>query len=1706
MIRIFLLSLFFSYCAISSFAQEVYYPSCSHPEWFKAVPPVTSETPQWAITMYEDCTNFVKIKKEYEAYYSKTPFQKTLHTQNYKFWRKLVQGHIDDQGQVNLPDPKTLFQESVLKKKASSTSKQMASWTNIGPYETVNFNNGTPEARPTQANIYCLAVAPTNTNIVYASAETGEIFKTTDKGMNWVSVSKDYTIGNMRDLKVDPLDEDIVYGCQGGNLYKTTNGGSTWSIIHTFSGHIEQLAIDSDETNKIFAACSSGLYYSSTSGNSWTLQHAGHVYDVEFKPGVETTLYIAVLNSSINRPEIFKSTNSGSSWTLMDNGYYAGSTQSVATVYGCKIGVTPADPNRIYSAIIANGKAGDNGWIGVYYSLDEGASWQDDSGFDGGPYHSEQFVTEENWYLAGYASGYHQGFYNFDIDVSHTDPDKLWIGTIWFCESGNRGGNMEYIRGSRSLSMHADIQDIDVVGNEIWISSDGGINYSNDECMTVSTRMKGITAADYWGFGQGWNEDTWVGGRYHNGNAAYHENYGPGNTLFLGGAESGTGYVNAFENTKNYHSDIGGRKIPTTYDQNSQGITNLGLYPNESYFHFGYSEVEWHPQYANIVYAGRNNDFYRSMNGGVSFDSISTIPNDGNEVASLRRFEISRDDPNYIFMLVQYSTYNWKLFRSTDGGENFTQLNNPHSNGSWRNLSITLNPFDKNEIWFAAEYSSNGNKVFSSTNAGDSWVSRYTSTIQDVQIKDMIFQASDAGNVVYAMTHNDFYYFDYNNNSWNLFSAGLPASHKGFMILPFYRDDKIRLASAKGIWETPMLRASKIQAMPMLSTDSIYCVRDTLQLESYSIVSHTGTNWTWNISPAPSYISNVNARNPKVVFGNSGSYDVTLTIDNQGNTDTKLVENMIEVQSYCDVDLERSNALKTQANGDYFVANDVNLENITHFTMTGWWKPRGAQEAFAALASSGDWCAHCDDTEGLIFDYFGSKLWYKWPGMADNWGGNSGIDIPLDEWSYAALTITPQGATLYLNDKKFFHSKNLNPGNISSLFVGYGHYSKSFKGEIDEVTIWNRALTDEEIYLMRYLTKEDEVLNDPSLIAYYQFNEILRENEILDHAGTFHGSLTSGALLVESGAPIGSGTSDLLLLNNSTSSYHANQTNTSFYTSDCDSPSGKIVVSHIESEPYIKPETSYENVDEYWVFNVYESSSGFVTIDSLGLNPKNNTFLANLGNANSAVYHSRPIQSDSDNWSPKASAIEIDGSTIHYDRKIQLNAESQITLTNGSSSVENVDLGKPCEADVIAGKALELPGNGGDYASAPALNLNSNTVTMSAWVKADGIQNDWAGILFSRGGSTTCGISCASNNELRYHWNNGEWGWGSGAFLPVNEWAHVAMVLEPSKVTIYLNGEAYTRNANHAIEEFDAPLRIGNDPSSNARTFNGQIEEVVVWNRALYQDEIRALRHLTKEGEIESDPALSLYLQFNEEQGKAYDKSGNNFHSPLNGNASRVESSAPVGGGSSEKLIVNSAGNYASLTGVNLIFNGTGSLPNGEIVISRINQEPYNKPTNGAISKSYWIINNYGANQQFTSLEDISFQDLGNANSNSTAADLRLVYREENDDNTVWSTGYISEHYDFAQDSVNFENGSADSFGQYVVVNMGAKSWIGAVSNDWSDPQNWNGGTIPASSDDVIIPQNVPYFPILDMNVTIKSINLMPGARLVIPDQFHLDF
>lgn len=161
---------------------------------------------------------------------------------------------------------------------------------------------------------------------------------------------------------------------------------------------------------------------------------------------------------------------------------------------------------------------------------------------------------------------------------------------------------------------------------------------------------------------------------------------------------------------------------------------------------------------------------------------------------------------------------------------------------------------------------------------------------------------------------------------------------------------------------------------------------------------------------------------------------------------------------------------------------------------------------------------------------------------------------------------------------------------------------------------------------------------------------------------------------------------------------------------------------------------------------------------------------------------------------------------------------------------------KPSEG--IDGGAIDLDGVGDAVEITEDFGLTStNNVTYTAWIKGWKEVN-WAGIVYSRG--PACGIHFGDNNTLHYTWNNNSsatYNWNGGPVIPQNEWAFVALTIEPDKATLYVYSFSYglqsgTNEMSH-VPQTTAGIKLGWDPMDETRYFNGMMDDVRMFNYAL---------------------------------------------------------------------------------------------------------------------------------------------------------------------------------------------------------------------------------------------------------------------------------
>ncbi len=187
--------------------------------------------------------------------------------------------------------------------------------------------------------------------------------------------------------------------------------------------------------------------------------------------------------------------------------------------------------------------------------------------------------------------------------------------------------------------------------------------------------------------------------------------------------------------------------------------------------------------------------------------------------------------------------------------------------------------------------------------------------------------------------------------------------------------------------------------------------------------------------------------------------------------------------------------------------------------------------------------------------------------------------------------------------------------------------------------------------------------------------------------------------------------------------------------------------------------------------------------------------------------------------------------------------EGRGTIAKDSSGQNHADIHGATWTEGNVASALHFKGKDqDDYAAIPPLNLYTNTMTITAWIKTSGVQKNH-GIVFSRDASTCAGLWLGqTNNDLRYNWNDipDTWAWDSGLIVPNDKWTFTAMVVEPQKAIIYMNDgtgmKSSVKKQHHDIAKFDGITNIGKDPSWGS--IKGAIDDVRIYNYALSKDEI----------------------------------------------------------------------------------------------------------------------------------------------------------------------------------------------------------------------------------------------------------------------------
>jgi photosystem II stability/assembly factor-like uncharacterized protein len=1158
--------------------------------------PATIPVPEWVKKADWNNPNIFIIDSLIKAYpKSEKTFEEPYLTA-YLRWKNRNINSIKSNGNVEINSDynKQILLNAINNQNSDIKSKNQvqatkALWTPLGPTETYwQANNG---KACEQVNVYQIGISPSKPSVLYCASETGIIFKSTNKGANWFSVSDALPPLGVNSIAVHPNNENIVYiYVSGYGLLLTTDGGKKWDLLKSYKGEGGEKIEFNIEIDRIMITGSRSIYYSDDGGANWTESTGsainGYYYDLVYNFDDKNYL-LALAGTNKNELLIMKSTDGGKSFTQVNTGLPPIENS------GSRFGISKANGNYIYIVALGN-TTGPK----IIKSVDAGATWKVVAS-------STNTTLTGDGGTTGLNMSNGQGYYDMDIMVDPNNANNVIVGTTSTYKSTDGGVNFSPLGGYAGgiFGIHVDLQCARVMGNDSYLTTDGGVNRSTDFFTKLENWEiinNGLTGADYWGYGQGWDEDIIVGGRYHNGDAAIFDKYGDGKSLGLGGGESATGHVfHGHERTIGFN-DIGTYKIPESLSKNIIGAEmNNTLWPQDDYYGQFSSELVFDPRYSNTFFLGRDSTLWKSTNNGSSYSALKVFTN-GNTVW---RIEIARSNPDFIYVCTRNG-----LYKTSDAGKNWKLLTLPVAYNFY-NSDIAVNPENENEIYLCMSNNPATDKVIYSSNGGDNWKNITGTILKGSPVSYLQYQGGTNGGI-YAITSLNstakVFYRDNSMNDWVDFSNGLPLNfypRMGGQI--FYRDSKLRLTGSRGVWESPLYSSGSPVAQPMVDKSIIACDKDTVNFYCYSMIDYKGAKWHWSF-PGASYVSDSTSRKPKVLYPGIGKYSVTLTItDSAGKSNSKTISDMIQfLSNNCTADSVPGKCLAMDGSEKTINLGKVNI-NSNNFTMSCWFKPNNVEGSFSQLLSHYGCPGSPGYGIGLGFTFSGytPNLMLCYTDDQVNYGNYSGLVCDSNKWNHIALTYTADGVYIYLNGIGVKVNGNKMPAldlSQSPFYVNADiHYQGSrLKGQIDEIKFYNYALTQEEIREKMHLIP-DNPNQEKGLVKYFQFNNFDNISQTLYDVITGHRADVANSNVASSTAPVGIGSSFRINSINSAGKFEFKDANIDLFLPETGIyPDGEMVAFYLKTRPDQLPDKN-RVLPGHYIINNYGKNATIAKPDSI---------------------------------------------------------------------------------------------------------------------------------------------------------------------------------------------------------------------------------------------------------------------------------------------------------------------------------------------------------------------------------------------------------------------------------------------------------------------------------------------------------------------------
>lgn len=670
--------------------------------------------------------------------------------------------------------------------------------------------------------------------------------------------------GRVNCMAFMPGDNNTIFiGTACGGIWKSTNGGTTWTVLNTDqlpSLSITSICIEQTLPNTIYIATgdnftgfpigsilkqghySAGVFKSTDGGLSWqpagmSAQQANQFVPQQMiiDPVAPQTLLIA------GNTGIWRTINGGNNWTMVRAGNFF------------SVEFKPLDHNVVYAT----------DGFGLWRSTDNGVSWS----FRGGGYPNAATdrvslaVTPANAdyvYLWGKTAGFKRsvdggntidatvlanpesialpyGYVDRAIGVSNTNKDIIIVGGLTTAKTINGGINVgtpwvttsEYVNHLAPNYFHVDIKKIVYEpgsGTRLYALHDGGIAFSADNGATWTDKSSGLQIAEIYKIA---NSHT------------------SADTVYYGAQDIGTNRwdatntsVNLLDPGDGFQCLVDPNNPMIIFTSKQLGNVLKSINGGQNFVSASPGQMLWNcpikmnPLNSQTMYAGCTAGVKKSTVGGTqgSYVNLSAAWLDW-----IYALDISKSDTNYV-----YAASHDSMIRSVNGGATWSYITAGLPVASAAITDIIVSSVDRRKVYVTFSGYSANNKVFMSVDSGASWINYSGASLPNVPVNCITYVAG-SNDEVYIGTDFGVFYRDASLSDWIPYSNGLPNVVINDLEI-YYPARKLRAGTyGRGIWEVDLVTAPL--PVELISFTGHYNKSSNTNDLSWTTASETNNNY-----------------------------------------------------------------------------------------------------------------------------------------------------------------------------------------------------------------------------------------------------------------------------------------------------------------------------------------------------------------------------------------------------------------------------------------------------------------------------------------------------------------------------------------------------------------------------------------------------------------------------------------------------------------------------------------------------------------------------------------------------------------------------------------------------------------------------------------------------------------------------------------------